>query len=147
MNGLSGRRARLESEGSVAMSSGAEWALAVIVLINTVFIAGIAIALFALNQKLGQLTEIARPVVDKANETLGKVGAVTAQASERINMVLDRTGQLVEDVTRKVETTTSIAEETIAQPLIGAASVMAGLSRGWEAYKAESAREKGDAQQ
>jgi len=49
-------------------------------------------------------------------------------------------------VTQKVETTTSIAEETIAQPLIGAASVMAGLSRGWDAYRAQSAQEKGNGQ-
>jgi hypothetical protein len=72
---------------------------------------------------------------------------MTVQVSERVNLILDQTGRLVEDVSRKVETTTSIAEETIAQPLISAASVMAGLSRGWDTYKAQTTKEKGDSHQ
>jgi len=128
------------------MNSGAVWALAFVVLLNTVFIAGMAVALFVLNAKLAQMTEMAHPLIDKVNESLGRLEAMTAQVSERINVFLDQTGDLVADVTQKVETTTSIAEETIAQPLIGAASVMAGLSRGWDAYKAESAKEKGNGQ-
>jgi methyl-accepting chemotaxis protein len=129
------------------MNDGAIWALAVIVLINTLFILGIAAALFILNRKLEQLTEMTHPLIDKANGTLTKVEAMTAQLSERVNAFLDQTGHLVEDVTQKVETTTSIAEETIAQPLIGAASVMAGLSRGWDTYRAQLAKEKGDSDQ
>jgi len=129
------------------MSQGAVWALAVIVLINSVFIAGIAVAMFLLNQKLGQLTELAHPLIDKANAVLEKVETVTAQVGEKVNMVMDQTGQLVENVTQKVETTTSLAEETIAQPLIEAASLMAGLSRGWGAYKAQRAEEKGDSKE
>jgi uncharacterized protein YoxC len=127
------------------MSGGAVWALFGIVLINTLFIAGIAAALLILNQKLAQLTDQAHPLIDKANETLGQVESMTAQASERVNIILDQTGRLIEDVSRKVETTTSMAEETIAQPLISAASMMAGLSRGWDTYKAQMAKEKGDA--
>ena len=126
------------------MSQGAVWALAVIVLINTLFIAGIAFALFVLDKKVGQLTELAHPLVERANATLQKVETMTAQLGERVNVILDQTGHVVENVTQKVETTTSIAEETIAQPLIGAASVMAGITRGWDAYKAQVAMEKGD---
>jgi len=129
------------------MSQGAVWALAVIVLINSVFIAGIAVALFVLNQKLEQLTEAAHPLIVKANEVLAKVETMTAQAGEKVNVVLDQTGQLVDNVSQKVETTTSLAEETIAQPLIEAASLMAGLSRGWGAYRAQRAEEKGDSKE
>src|SRR4051794_16368344 len=126
------------------MSDGAIWALAVIVLINTLFIGGIAAALFLLNGKLEKLTETIHPLIEKANGTLARVEGMTAQVSERVNTILDQTGHLVDDVTEKVETTTSMAEETIAQPLIGAASMMAGLSRGWDTYKAQLAKEKGD---
>jgi predicted PurR-regulated permease PerM len=126
------------------MSDGAVWALAVVVLVNTLFIIGIAGALFILNRKLEQLTEMTRPLIDKANGTLARLEGMTAQVSERVNTVLDQAGDLVGDVTQKVETTTSIAEETIAQPLIGAASMMAGLSRGWDTYRAQLAKEKGD---
>jgi len=128
------------------MNSGAVWALALVVMLNTIFIAGIALALFVLNAKMKELTETAQPLMDRADDSLGRLEAMTAQVSERLNVILDQTGDLVEDVTRKVETTTSIAEETIAQPLIGAASVMAGLSRGWDAYRAQSAKEKGNGQ-
>jgi methyl-accepting chemotaxis protein len=128
------------------MNQGAIWALVVVLLINTAFIAGIAAFLFLLHRKIDQVSETVHPLVDRVNETLVKVETVTAQVSEQVNGILDRTGHLVEDVTQKVETTTSIAEETIAQPLIGAASLMAGLSRGWDVYRSESAREKGDGQ-
>jgi len=56
--------------------------------------------------------------------------------------MLERAGTVVEHVSQKVETTTSIAEETISQPLIGAASVLAGISQGLTSYK--EAAEKGD---
>jgi uncharacterized protein YoxC len=117
------------------------------VLINTLFIAGIAVALFIMNQKMTQLTEMAHPLLEKANAALQKVDTLSAQVGERVNAILDQTGEMVETVTEKVETTTSIAEEAIAQPLIGAASVMAGVSRGWETYRAERAREKGDSRE
>ena len=129
------------------MSQVATVALVGIVLINTLFIAGIAFALFKLNQMLTQMTEIAHPLVERVNEALQKVDTLSAQVGERVNVILDQTGRMVETVTDKVETTTSIAEEAIAQPLIGAASVMAGVSRGWETFRAENAREKGDSRE
>jgi len=97
-----------------------------------------------LNRRLGDMAESIHPLIERANGSLAKVETMTAQLGEKVNIILDRTGQLVEDVSQKVETTTSIAEETIAQPLIGAASVMAGLSRGWDVYRTESSRERGD---
>jgi len=129
------------------MSDGAVWALAVVVFLNSVFIVGIAVALFMLNRKLTEIADLAHPLLEKANTALSKVETMTVQVSERVNLILDQTGRLVEDVSRKVETTTSIAEETIAQPLISAASVMAGLSRGWDTYKTQMGKEKGDAHQ
>ena len=60
----------------------------------------------------------------------------------RAVVVGDRAGTVVENVAEKVDTTTAIAEETISQPLIGAASLLAGLSRGLNSYK--QAGEKGD---
>jgi uncharacterized protein YoxC len=127
------------------MSDGAVWALAVVVFLNSLFMVGIAAALFLLDRKLAELTDLAHPLIDQANTALNKVETMTTEVSERVNLILDQTGRLVEDVSRKVETTTSIAEETIAQPLINAASVMAGLSRGWDTYKTQMAKEKGDA--
>jgi uncharacterized protein YoxC len=118
-----------------AMSTGALWAVFLIILINTLFLAGIAGALWFLNAKLNQLLAKAQPLVDRAAETLQNVEQITVKLNDRVNQILDRTGEVVEDVSQKVETTTSIAEETISQPLISAASLMAGISRGLSAYK------------
>lgn len=117
------------------MSTGALWAVFWIILINTLFLAGIAGALWFLNAKLNQLLAKAQPLVDRTAETLQNVERMTVKLNDRVNQILDRTGEVVEDVSQKVETTTSIAEETISQPLISAASLMAGISRGLSAYK------------
>jgi uncharacterized protein YoxC len=118
-----------------AMSTGALWAVFLVILINTLFLAGIAGALWFLHAKLNQLLAKAQPLVDRAAETLQNVEQITVKLNDRVNQILDRTGEVVEDVSQKVETTTSIAEETISQPLISAASLMAGISRGLSAYK------------
>ncbi len=117
------------------MSAYALVAVFVVILINTFFLAGIAGALWFLNAKLNQLLAKAQPLVDRAAETMQNVEQMTVKLNERVNQILDRTGEVVEDVSQKVETTTSIAEETISQPLISAASLMAGISRGLSAYK------------
>jgi hypothetical protein len=56
---------------------------------------------------------------------------------------LDKATELVEQVSERVDTTTAIAEEAVTEPLIGAASLMAGINRGLRAY-AERSHEKGD---
>jgi len=125
------------------MSNWGLIALFVIVLVNTAFIAGIAVALFILNQKLGQVMTQVEPIARKTAETLARVEAVTGDLQRRTETILEQTATLVEQVSRKVDTTTAIAEETISQPLIGAASVMAGIHRGLQTYR-EQADEKGD---
>jgi len=117
--------------------------LAAIVLINTLFIAGIAGLLFVLNRKLDELAGKVEPLVARATETLGRVERITGEVQTRTEAVLQQTATLVEKVSRKIDTTTAIAEETISQPLIGAASVMAGISRGLQTYR-EQVEEKGD---
>lgn len=126
------------------MSAGAQWAIVVIVLINSLFVAGIAVALWMVHSKLAELMRQSQPLVSRAEELLAKVEDVTGTVNQRVTGVLDTADQLVKDVSQKVETTTSIAEETISQPLIGAASLMAGISRGLSAYKEMT--EKGDGQ-
>ena len=62
------------------MSGNAVWTLAVIVFLNSLFVAGIAVALFMLHRKLTQLTEMAQPLATKVNDTLGKMETMTAAA-------------------------------------------------------------------
>ena len=118
-------------------------ALAIIVFLNTAAIGGIAIALWMLNRKVDQITEQLTPLINRATDTVASVEKITADLHVKLDHVMDTVEDTVKTVSQRVDTTTAIAEETISQPLIGAASVMAGLSRGLRTYK-ERAAEKGE---
>ena len=117
--------------------------LIVILVINTLFIGGLFVALWMINKKADEALKKAEPLLEKATETLGKVEEMTAQLQERMDRVLEKTTELVDHVSERVDTTTAIAEEAVTEPLIGAASLMAGINRGLRAYS-ERANEKGD---
>ena len=125
------------------ITGAAVWALAAVVLINTGFIAGMCVALFLINKKVDEALTKATPILQKATETLGRVEETTAQLQERVDRVLDKATELVDQVSERVDTTTAIAEEAVTEPLIGAASLMAGINRGLRTYSGR-APEKGD---
>ena len=109
-------------------------ALFVVVLINTLFVAGLAMLLFQINKRVDEALQRAEPLLQKATETLGKVEDTAVQLQGKVDRVLDRTTELVDLVSERVDTTTAIAEEAVAEPLIGAASVVAGIQRGLRVY-------------
>jgi uncharacterized protein YoxC len=124
------------------MSDAAHWAIAVVILINTLFLAGIAVALWLLHARLNDALGKVQPLLDTSAKMLQNVEQLTVQASDRVHRVLDRTSEVVDQVSRSVETTTSRAEATLSQPLIGAASLLAGINQGLSAYQAGT--EKGE---
>ncbi len=126
------------------MSDTALWALTIVVAVNTLFICGLTAALFMINQKVAVLTERLEPVALRAADTLARVEKIAGEVEGRAQRVLEQTSSLVDSLARRVDTTTAVAEEAISQPLIGAASVVAGIHRGLEVYR-EQAVEKGDA--
>jgi uncharacterized protein YoxC len=124
------------------MSAGAHWAIAVVILINTLFLVGIAVALWLLNARVNEALGKVQPLLDTSAKTLQNVEQLTVLVSERVHRVLDRTSEVVEEVSRSVENTTARAEATLSQPLIGAASLMAGINQGLSAYQGRP--EKGE---
>jgi len=124
------------------MSGAAQWAIVLIVFVNSVFVGGIAVVLWVLHARLSQLAAQSHPLIGRVEEVLGKVEELSGRVEQRVTGVLDTADRVVRDVSQKVETTTSIAEETISQPLIGAASLMAGITRGLSKYREMT--EKGD---
>jgi hypothetical protein len=124
------------------MSAAGQWAIVLIVFVNTLFVGGIAFVLWRLHAQLSRLVTQAQPLIGRAEEVLGKVETLTGNAEQRVGGVLETAERVARDVSQKVETTTSIAEETISQPLIGAASLMAGITGGLRAYREMT--EKGD---
>jgi uncharacterized protein YoxC len=117
--------------------------LIVVVAINTFFVMGLAVMLFLVNKKAEEALKQAKPVLDKAAQTLSKVEDATLQLQRRVDQVLEKTTELVDHVTERVDTTTAIAEEAVTEPLIGAASLVAGINRGLRTYS-ERTHEKGD---
>jgi len=134
---------RPRSEGFVEISGWTVIALAVVVGLNTLFIAGICIALFLVKARLDDALARAEPILNRATDTLARVEETTAHLQQKVDEVLDKTTHLVDQVSERVDTTTAIAEEAVTEPLIGAASLMAGINRGLRAY-AERSHEKGD---
>jgi len=130
-------------ERIVEITTGTLVALMIIVGLNTLFVAGLTIALFMIWRQLDQAVKKSEPLLQKAAQTLGKVEETTVQLQARVDKVLEKTTELVEHVTERVDTTTAIAEEAVTEPLIGAASLMAGIHRGLKAYS-ERASVKGD---
>jgi hypothetical protein len=127
----------------VQITDTAVWSLFAIVLINTIFIAGLAGALWFVYFKMNEAVQKADPVLQRTTETLGRVEEATAQLQQRVDHVLERTTELVDKVSERVDTTTAIAEEAVTEPLIGAASLMAGINRGLRTYS-DRATMKGD---
>jgi len=117
--------------------------LLAVVLINTLFIAGMAVALFLINRKLQDALDRATPLLERATSTLTRVEETSVQLQQRVDHVLEKTTELVDQISERVDTTTAIAEEAVTEPLIGAASIMAGISRGLRVYT-ERSSEKGD---
>ena len=120
-------------------------ALAVVVLLNTVFIGGLCVALFLINKKIDEALAKSAPLMQRATETLGRVEETTVQIQQKVDQVLDKATELVEHVSERVDTTTAIAEEAVTEPLIGAASLMAGINRGLRVYSTRS-QDKGEGQ-
>ena len=98
---------------------------------------------YALNRKLQSALDRATPLLERATTTLGRVEETTVQLQQRVDHVLEKTTALVDQISERVDTTTAIAEEAVTEPLIGAASIMAGISRGFRVYT-ERSSEKGD---
>lgn len=125
------------------VTSWGVWALVGILAVNTLFILGMALALFMIWRKTDEALKKAEPLLQQAAATLGKVEETTIQVQHKVEMVLDKTTTLVDQVAERVDTTTAIAEEAVTQPLIGAACLVAGLNRGLRTYS-ERASEKGN---
>src|SRR3954447_3875660 len=101
----------LRGVGTVGISDWTIGVLALVVVVNTLFIAGLAGMLFLINKKVDEALERSAPILQKTTETLGRVEEATAQLQQKVDHVLDRVTSLVDTVSERVDTTTAIAEE------------------------------------
>lgn len=120
------------------ISSVSIWALVIVVAINTLFIAGLAVAFWMINRKLDDAIGQLQPLIEKGTATLQQVSETTAKLQPTVDALLDRTTHVVDAVADRVDRTTSAAEEVVSEPLIGAASVVAGMHRALQVYAERS---------
>jgi len=125
------------------MSEPAIWALAVIVALNSLLIGIIVVALVKLNQTLADLNAKADPVAERLTHTLDEADSSLQTLTERLERSLTRLENAVDQVSTRVENVSGRAEEVVAEPLIAAASAVAGVAEGLRTYRGrESATEE-----
>ncbi|MBM3458384.1 MAG: hypothetical protein FJX77_07620 [Armatimonadetes bacterium] len=116
------------------ISDWAVAALAGVVGVNTLFIAGLTVALFLIHRRLQEAVQQAAPLLERSATTLARVEESTARLEARLDPVLEKSAGLVERVTERVDRLTTRVEEAVAEPLVGTASLVAGIHRGIQVY-------------
>jgi len=109
-------------------------ALIVVLTINTVLIGVLAGALYQISRKADEAVRKAQPLLDQATRTLARAEQLTGDLQQRVDRILDTTTEVVDKVTDRVDRTTARAEEAVTEPLIAAASLVAGINEGVRSY-------------
>jgi hypothetical protein len=123
------------------MTSVAGWITAISVLvIAVVMTVGLTAAVVIIRKSINRLIEAANPAIKKAEATLTAVEDIADSVRSRTYEIGQTVEDTVDDVSRKVKSTTSVLEDSVRPPLVNMASVLAGLSKGLQVW---SERKKG----
>jgi predicted PurR-regulated permease PerM len=126
----------------------------IVLIIFMLLFAGVTVALFGViaftlrkvEQQIEKVTNMAAPVVAKATHTLDTVQRITENVGEKADTILTKGEALTDQLTDKVEQTSSVVQKTVTSPLINLSSLITGLSTGlsvWSRAASENAREAG----
>jgi uncharacterized protein YoxC len=117
------------------MTSVAGWITAISVLvIAVVMTVGLTAAVVMVRKSVNKLIETANPAIKRAEATLTAVGDIAENVRVRTDEIGQTVEETVEDVSRKVRSTTSVIEDSVRPPLVNVASVLAGLSKGLQVW-------------
>lgn len=110
--------------------------IAICMLVITVAILGTAIALLivalAAKKSINKLTSRAQPLISQATETVKTANSIANTVKARTEGIIGKAEDTVDDVSRRIKTTTNIIQESISPPMINIASLVTGVSRGLE---------------
>jgi hypothetical protein len=112
--------------------------VAVFAITTVALLAGLVFGLNKLNEKLDDTIDAVRPLIAKSADVLETVEKVTVNVGERADAILSHAEETAVSVARTVDRTSSVVEQAVTGPLIGAASVFAGVSRGLRAFNHRS---------
>lgn len=99
----------------------------------TLIVAGAAIWFFiSVASSVKAVTKKAQPLISNATETVKSANYVAETAKVRINEIMRKAEQTVDNVSKKVTVTSDMIQDSISPPLISIASVVTGVSKGLE---------------
>jgi uncharacterized protein YoxC len=113
-----------------ASMSTLEILVLIIAIAQALGVLGILAAAFYAIRVVSQISKRAQPTLDEARRTIANVNQVAANVGSRVEGIASTGDTMVRDVTRKVENTTTLLQETISKPLIEISSITAGISKG-----------------
>jgi uncharacterized protein YoxC len=117
------------------MTSVAGWITAISVLvIAVVMTVGLTAAVIIIRKSVNKAIEAANPAIKRAEATLARVEGIAESVRARTDEIGQTVENTVEDVSRKVISTTSVIEDSVRPPLVSVASVLAGLSKGLQVW-------------
>lgn len=99
--------------------------IAIAIAVLTVFICIVA---FQLSRTLGSLNHLIKDIDEEVTPMIAKLQVTV----DEVNSELERVDEIVEsaqNLSRKVDTTTKVAQEIIASPLIKLAALSAGIKK------------------
>jgi predicted PurR-regulated permease PerM len=108
--------------------------VAIFAITTVALLAGIVFGLTKLNEKLDSTIDSVRPLIAKSSDVLDTVQRVTVDVGERADAILSQGEDITANVSRKVDRASSVVEKAVTDPLINAASVLAGISRGLRSF-------------
>lgn len=117
-------------------------ALLVILAINTLFVAGVAIAVWQIQRRVAAIERRLEPQLERATGVLARTERLLQEIHHHTERILASAARVVDTVAERVDTTTALAERAVSEPLIGVASVVAGIGRAVRTYREEV--EQGD---
>jgi predicted PurR-regulated permease PerM len=133
------------------LNTAAQVALYVVLAFSLIFaliavglIFGIGFALSKLNQLIEQGLIKVNPIIDKTAEVLDTVHDVTKNVGTHADTILTNSAQISENIAKQVDSASSVVSKTVTSPLVTAASVMAGATKGFGAFKKKVKPEASD---
>jgi predicted PurR-regulated permease PerM len=136
-----------------------EWVMVVCAIIWTLLAIGALVAIFFLlgfaRRQVTDLTRKADAVLDEARrlvhsttEAAEYVAGRARSIADKAETVADETRQTVDKVARQIVATTTVIRDAVSEPVVGAASVLAGVRKGIQAWlKGRKSRPAGSGQE
>jgi hypothetical protein len=93
-----------------------------------------ALLLLRLRKAVTTLTNKSQPLISQATEMVRTANGVAQTVKLHADNIMNQAENTVDDVSRRVKSTTNILQESISRPVVSMASVMTGVTRGVEVW-------------